>query len=99
MSYVTLKLMHMLHNMYTLCVYPHVYFPLMISFLVLTQVYAPMTRTGVFLDAGSEKNAVHSQLTTTLEGLLTLEASLPTFITQPRSVMGWAPVIIKCIHM
>lgn len=43
-----------------------------------------MTRTGVFLDAGSEQNAVHSQLTTTLDGLLTLEASLPAFITQPR---------------
>ncbi|CAI8024855.1 Cilia- and flagella-associated protein 91 [Geodia barretti] len=47
-------------------------------------VYAPMTRTGVFLDAGSEKNTVHSMLTNTLEGLLDLEASLPAFITQPR---------------
>lgn len=43
-----------------------------------------MTRTGVFLDAGSEQYAVHSQLTTTLEGLMALEASLPTFITEPR---------------
>jgi hypothetical protein len=49
-----------------------------------SEVYAPMTRTGVFLDAGSDKNTVHSTLTTTLEGLLDLEASLPTFITQPR---------------
>ena len=43
-----------------------------------------MTRTGVFLDAGSERNAVHTQLTSTLDGLLALEASLPAFITQPR---------------
>ena len=48
------------------------------------QVYAPMTRTGVFLDAGSERYTVQSTLTTTLEGLLELEASLPSFITQPR---------------
>ena len=54
------------------------------SSLWVSQVYAPMTRTGVFLDAGSEKNTVHSMLTTTLEGLLDLEASLPAFITQPR---------------
>jgi hypothetical protein len=50
-----------------------------------SEVYAPMTRTGVFLDARSERNVVRSQLTTTLEGLLALEASLPAFITQPRA--------------
>ncbi|XP_071958133.1 cilia- and flagella-associated protein 91-like isoform X2 [Antedon mediterranea] len=49
-----------------------------------SQVYAPMTRLGVFLDKGSEQNVVKSKYLTTYQGLLELENSLPDFVTQPR---------------
>lgn len=82
------KLKHSIVGRYVACVYTltHVctLLPLLLSHHLSSQVYAPMTRTGVFLDAASEHNAVHSHLTSTLDGLLALEASLPSFITQPR---------------
>ena len=33
-----------------------------------SQVYAPMTRIGVYLDSGSEQNTVKNWFTTTLDG-------------------------------
>lgn len=35
-----------------------------------SQVYAPMTRIGVYLDAGSEEYVVKNQYNTTLNGML-----------------------------
>eukprot|EP00731_Ephydatia_muelleri_P012277 Em0006g1171a len=49
-----------------------------------SQVYAPMTRIGVYLDGQADNYHVSSIYTSTLEGLLDLEAALPKFITDPR---------------
>ncbi|XP_070549252.1 cilia- and flagella-associated protein 91-like [Ptychodera flava] len=49
-----------------------------------SQVYAPMTRLGVFLDRGSEQYVVKSRYLSTYQGLIELENSLPDFVTQPR---------------
>ncbi|XP_077985576.1 cilia- and flagella-associated protein 91-like isoform X2 [Glandiceps talaboti] len=49
-----------------------------------SQVYAPMTRLGVFLDRGSEQYVVKSRYLRTYQGLIELENSLPDFVTQPR---------------
>ncbi|XP_019855688.1 PREDICTED: protein MAATS1-like, partial [Amphimedon queenslandica] len=49
-----------------------------------SQVYAPMTRIGVYLDAGSEQYVVKSQYNTSLNGLLDLEAALPSKVTSLR---------------
>jgi len=50
-----------------------------------SQVHAPLSRVGVFLDRGSEQYVVKSRYLSTFNGLLELEASLPSFITQPRA--------------
>ena len=49
-----------------------------------SQVYAPQTRVGVFLDRGSELYNVKNRYLNTYEGLLELESSLPDYVTQPR---------------
>lgn len=49
-----------------------------------SQVYAPLTRTGVFPDRNSVKNKVRSRHLTTYQGLLELEASLPDYVLRPR---------------
>ncbi|XP_028656599.1 cilia- and flagella-associated protein 91 [Erpetoichthys calabaricus] len=49
-----------------------------------SQIYAPLSRTGLFPDRDSEKYVVKSNFLNTYEGLLELEASLPDFVTQPR---------------
>ncbi|CAK8694852.1 unnamed protein product [Clavelina lepadiformis] len=49
-----------------------------------SQVHAPQSRIGVFLDRGSEQYVVKSRYLNTFQGLLELEASLPDFVTQPR---------------
>nr|XP_039249050.1 cilia- and flagella-associated protein 91-like [Styela clava]XP_039249051.1 cilia- and flagella-associated protein 91-like [Styela clava] len=49
-----------------------------------SQVYAPMSRIGVFLDRGSEQYVVKSRYLNTFQGLLELEASIPDYISQPR---------------
>ncbi len=49
-----------------------------------SQVYAPMSRIGVFLDRGSEQNVVRSRYLSTYQGLLELEASLPDYVLKPR---------------
>lgn len=49
-----------------------------------SQVYAPQTRVGVFLDRGSELYNVKNRYLNTYEGLLELENSLPDYVTQPR---------------
>ncbi len=49
-----------------------------------SQVYAPMSRIGVFLDRGSEQNVVKSRYLSTYQGLLELEASLPDYVLKPR---------------
>ncbi|XP_077864183.1 cilia- and flagella-associated protein 91-like [Saccoglossus kowalevskii] len=49
-----------------------------------SQVYAPMTRLGVFLDRGSEQFLVKSKYLSTYQGLMELENSLPDYVTQPR---------------
>lgn len=49
-----------------------------------SQVYAPLTRSGVFPDRNSAKNKVRSRHLTTYQGLLELEASLPDYVLQPR---------------
>lgn len=49
-----------------------------------SQVYAPMTRIGVFMDRGCEQYVVKSKYLTTYRGLLELEAFLPDSVTQPR---------------
>ena len=49
-----------------------------------SQVYAPKSRVGVFLDRGSEQYNVRSYHLSTYQGLLELEASLPDFVLQPR---------------
>jgi len=49
-----------------------------------SQVYAPMTRLGVFMDRGCEQFVVKSKYLSTYRGLLELEAFLPASVTQPR---------------
>ncbi|XP_002131776.2 cilia- and flagella-associated protein 91-like [Ciona intestinalis] len=49
-----------------------------------SQVHAPASRVGVFLDRGSEQFVVKSRYLSTFHGLLELESSLPSFVTQPR---------------
>ena len=49
-----------------------------------SQVYAPLSRVGVFLDRGSEQFAVKSRYLTTYQGLLELEAALPDYVLRPR---------------
>ena len=49
-----------------------------------SQVYAPMSRIGVFLDRGSEQFVVKSRYLSTYQGLLELEASLPDYVLKPR---------------
>jgi len=49
-----------------------------------SQVYAPMSRIGVFLDRGSEQFVVNSRYLSTYQGLLELEASLPDYVLKPR---------------
>ncbi|BFZ13751.1 hypothetical protein BsWGS_16789 [Bradybaena similaris] len=49
-----------------------------------SQTYAPLTRIGVFLDRGSEQYVVKSRHLSTYQGLLELEASLPSFVLNPR---------------
>ena len=52
--------------------------------LISLQVYAPLSRVGVFLDQGSEKYKVKSRHLDTYQGLLELEESLPDYILRPR---------------
>ena len=54
--------------------------------LLCTQVYAPMTRIGVFLDSSAHHYQVASHYKDTLQGLLELEAGLPASMTQLRYV-------------
>ena len=49
-----------------------------------SQVYAPMSRIGVFLDRGSEQFVVKSRYLSTYQGLLELEESLPDYVLKPR---------------
>ncbi|CAG5116047.1 unnamed protein product [Candidula unifasciata] len=49
-----------------------------------SETYAPLTRIGVFLDRGSEQYVVKSRHLSTYQGLLELEASLPSFVLNPR---------------
>ncbi|CAH8576305.1 unnamed protein product [Schistosoma intercalatum] len=49
-----------------------------------SQVFAPLTRLGVFPDRSSERYVVKNIYSSRYEGLLTLEASLPRFAFQPR---------------
>jgi len=49
-----------------------------------SQAYAPLSRTGVFLDRGSEQYKVKNRYLTTYQGLLELEESLPDYILRPR---------------
>lgn len=49
-----------------------------------SQVYAPISRIGVFLDRGSEQFVVNSRYLSTYQGLLELEASLPDYVLKPR---------------
>lgn len=49
-----------------------------------SQVYAPLSRVGVFPDRGSEQFSVNSNHLTTYQGLLELEASLPDYVLRPR---------------
>lgn len=60
-----------------------------------SQVYAPLSRVGVFLDQGSEKYKVNSRHLTTYEGLLQLEESLPDYILNPRIQAPKPKAIIK----
>lgn len=60
-----------------------------------SQVYAPMSRIGVFLDRGSEQYVVKSRYLSTFQGLLELEASLPDFISQPKIQPPKRPTTIK----
>merc|ERR1719499_2564063 len=59
-----------------------------------SQVYAPMTRFGVFIDRGSEQYNIKSAYLSSYEGLCELEKYLPEFIKNPtvkvpvRSKMG-----------
>lgn len=46
-----------------------------------SQVYAPMTRIGVYLDAGSEQFTVKNRYNTTLDGILDLETTLSDSVT------------------
>ncbi|CAH8591882.1 unnamed protein product [Schistosoma bovis] len=49
-----------------------------------SQVFAPLTRLGVFPDRSSERYVVKNIYSSRYEGLLTLEARLPRFAFQPR---------------
>ncbi|CAH8861774.1 unnamed protein product [Trichobilharzia szidati] len=49
-----------------------------------SQVFAPLTRLGVFPDRSSESYVVKNAYLTSYEGLLALEASLPRFVFEPR---------------
>ncbi|XP_018644349.1 hypothetical protein Smp_168020 [Schistosoma mansoni] len=49
-----------------------------------SQVFAPLTRLGVFPDRSSERYVVKNIYSSRFEGLLTLEASLPRFVFRPR---------------
>ena len=49
-----------------------------------SQVYAPLSRVGVFPDRNSSKNKVRSRHLTTYQGLLELEASLPDYVLRPK---------------
>ncbi|CAH8602910.1 unnamed protein product [Heterobilharzia americana] len=49
-----------------------------------SQVFAPLTRLGVFPDRSSENYIVKNIYLTSYEGLLDLEASLPRFVFEPR---------------
>jgi len=49
-----------------------------------SQVYAPISRVGVFPDRNSGKNKVRSRHLTTYQGLLELEASLPDYVLRPK---------------
>ncbi|XP_064407633.1 cilia- and flagella-associated protein 91-like [Halichondria panicea] len=48
-----------------------------------SQVYAPMTRIGMYLDTGSEQYSVKSRFTNTMDGLLELEDNLDLSVTTP----------------
>ena len=50
------------------------------------QVYAPMTRIGVFLDSTAHRYQISSHYRDTLHGLLELEAGLPASMTQLRYI-------------
>ncbi|XP_074652837.1 cilia- and flagella-associated protein 91-like [Tubulanus polymorphus] len=60
-----------------------------------SQVYAPLTRIGVFLDRGSEQYVVKSHYLNSYEGLLELEASLPDYVTNPRVMAPRAKTVTK----
>lgn len=49
-----------------------------------SQIYAPMTRLGVFMDRGCDQFVVKSKYLSTYRGLLELESFLPASVTQPR---------------
>ena len=49
-----------------------------------SQVYAPMTRIGVFLDSSAHQYQVSSHYKDTLYGILELEAGLPTAVIKPK---------------
>ncbi|CAI2731314.1 unnamed protein product [Schistosoma spindalis] len=49
-----------------------------------SQVFAPLTRLGVFPDRSSERYVVKNIYSSRYEDLLTVEASLPRFVFQPR---------------
>ena len=51
-----------------------------------SQVYAPMTRIGVFLDSNAHQYQVSSHYKDTLYGLLELEAGLPAALVRPKYV-------------
>ena len=55
-----------------------------------SQVYAPMTRIGVFLDSNAHQYQVSSHYKDTLYGLLELEAGLPAALVRPRYGMLYA---------
>ncbi|XP_041937816.1 cilia- and flagella-associated protein 91 [Alosa sapidissima] len=46
--------------------------------------YAPLSRVGVFPDRHSQRNVVRSQLLDTYEGLVQLEANMPSSVLEPR---------------
>ncbi|XP_047130321.1 cilia- and flagella-associated protein 91 isoform X1 [Hydra vulgaris] len=49
-----------------------------------SEVYAPLSRNGVFLDKGSEHFKVNSSYLSTYQGLLELEESLPDCLMNPK---------------
>ena len=49
-----------------------------------SEVYAPLSRRGVFLDKGSEYFKVKTPYLSTYQGLLELEESLPEYLMNPK---------------